>query len=215
MAELKSESGITLYGTDLSGHVHRVILLLSMLELPYRFVQAPAEMRRSASFLALNPLGQVPVLEDDGEAFADSGAILVYLAKRYASGSLWLPENAVAAARVQRWLAIAAGELKFGPAAARVMAIWQTPGDRVQAGETADRLFRFMEAHLADRSYLAAAHPTIADLAVYAYTAHAPEGGVSLDPYPAIRAWLSRVESLPRFKAMPRSTPPAQAQATS
>jgi glutathione S-transferase len=72
-----------------------------------------------------------------------------------------------------------------------------------------------MEAHLADRSYLAAAHPTIADLAVYAYTAHAPEGGVSLDPYPAIRAWLSRVESLPRFKAMPRSTPPAQAQATS
>jgi glutathione S-transferase len=215
MVESKSDSSITLYGTDLSGHVHRVILLLSMLELPYRFVQAPAEMRRSASFLALNPLGQVPVLEDDGEAFADSGAILVYLAKRYASGSLWLPENAVAAARVQRWLAIAAGELRFGPAAARVMAIWGTSGDRVQAGETADRLFRFMEAHLADRSYLAAAHPTIADLAMYAYTAHAPEGGVSLEPYPAIRAWLSRVESLPRFKPMPRSAPPAQAQVTS
>lgn len=215
MVESKSDSSITLYGTDLSGHVHRVILLLSVLELPYRFVQAPAEMRRSASFLALNPLGQVPVLEDDGEAFADSGAILVYLAKRYASGSLWLPEDAAAAARVQRWLAIAAGELRFGPAAARVMAIWGTPGDRVQAGETADRLFRFMEAHLADRSYLAAAHPTIADLAMYAYTAHAPEGDVSLEPYPAIRAWLSRVESLPRFKPMPRSAPPAQAQVTS
>ena len=215
MAESKSNSNITVYGTELSGHVHRVILFLSILELSYRFVEAPAEVRRSASFLALNPLGQIPVLEDGGEVFADSGAILVYLAKRYAAGSHWLPEDAVSAARVQRWLAIAAGELKFGPAATRVMAIWQTPGDRVQAGETADRLFRFMEAHLADRSYLAAAHPTIADLAVYAYTAHAPEGGVSLDPYPAIRAWLSRVESLPRFKAMPRSTPPAQAQATS
>jgi glutathione S-transferase len=210
MAESKSDSSITLYGTDLSGHVHRVVLLLSMLELPYRFVEASAEVRRSASFLALNPLGQIPVLEDGEEVFADSGAILVYLAKRYASGSRWLPEDAVAAARVQRWLAIAAGELRFGPAAARVMAIWRTPGDRVQAGETADRLFRFMEAHLVDRSYLAAGHPTIADLAMYAYTAHAPEGGVSLEPYPAIRAWLSRVESLPRFKPMPRSTPPAQ-----
>jgi glutathione S-transferase len=215
MVKSKSKSSITLYGTDLSGHVHRVILMLSILELPYRFVQAPAEVRRSASFLALNPLGQIPVLEDGGELFADSGAILVYLAKRYASGSLWLPEDAVPAARVQRWLAIAAGELRFGPAAARVMAIWRTPGDRVQAGETADRLFRFMEAHLADSSYLAAAHPTIADLAMYAYTAHAPEGGVSLEPYPAIRGWLSRVESLPRFKPMPRSTPPAQRQVTS
>lgn len=212
MAESKSDSSITLYGTDLSGHVHRVILLLSMLEIPYRFVEAPVEVRRSASFLALNPLGQIPVLEDGGEVFCDSGAILVYLAKRYAPGSRWLPEDAVAAARVQRWLALAAGELRFGPAAARVMAIWRTPGDRVQAGETADRLFRFMEAYLADRSYLAAAHPTIADLAMYAYTAHAPEGGVSLEPYPAIRAWLSRVESLPRFKPMPRSMPPAQPQ---
>jgi glutathione S-transferase len=213
MAE--SKSSITVYGTELSGHVHRVILFLSILELPYRFVEAPAEVRRSSSFLALNPLGQIPLLEDGGEVFADSGAILVYLAKRYAAGSQWLPEEAAPAARVQRWLAIAAGELKFGPAAARVMAIWRTPGDRVQAGETADRLFRFMEAHLADRAYLAAAHPTIADLAMYAYTAHAPEGGVSLEPYPAIRAWLARVESLPRFKAMPRSTPPAQQKVSS
>jgi glutathione S-transferase len=62
-----------------------------------------------------------------------------------------------------------------------------------------------MAGHLAQRQYLAAEHPTIADLACYSYIAHAPEGGVSLEPYPHIRAWLKRVEALPRFLPMPAS----------
>jgi len=63
-----------------------------------------------------------------------------------------------------------------------------------------------MDGHLAaPRAFLAAGHPTIADLACYAYVAHAPEGGIALDPYPAVRAWLGRVEALPRFEPMPRS----------
>jgi glutathione S-transferase len=202
-----NKPSITLHGTELSGHVHRVVLLLTMLEIPYRFVDAPADVRCSADFLRLNPLGQIPVLEDGAVILADSNAILVYLAKRYASGSDWLPEEPLAAARVQRWLAIAAGELKFGPAAARIMAVWGAPGDRSRAVEIAERLFQFMEAHLEERAYLAADHPTIADLALYSYTAHAPEGGIPLEAYPAIRAWLARIESLPRFKPMPRSTP--------
>lgn len=203
-----SEPQITLHGTEYSGHAHRVVLLLRMLEIPFRFVAAPAEVRRSAEFLKLNALGQIPVLQDGAILLADSNAILVYLAKRYAAGSQWLPVEPVAAARVQRWLSIAAGELAHGPALARRIVQWRDTGDHQRAVETAARLFRFMDGHLADTPYLAAAHPTIADLACYSYTAHAPEGGVSLEPHSAVRAWLSRIEALPRFQPMPRSPLP-------
>lgn len=205
-----SDLRVKLYGTKLSGHVHRVMLLLRMLEIPYGFVDAPAEVRRSPEFLRLNPLGQIPVLEDGSVVLADSNAILVYLAKRYGAKSTWLPEEPVAAARVQRWLSIAAGELAHGPATARVIVQWNLPGDRARAVQIAGRLFQFMDEYLSDRAYLAAEHPTIADLACYAYTAHAPEGGISLEPHAAIRSWLSRIEALPRFEPMPRSPLPAQ-----
>ena len=66
-------------------------------------------------------------------------------------------------------------------------------------------LFQLMDSELAAQPFLAAATPTIADLALYAYTAHAPEGGISLEPYPSVRAWLARVEALPRFVGMQRS----------
>jgi glutathione S-transferase len=201
---------MTLHGTERSGHVHRVVLLLRMLEIPYRFVSAPAEVRRTPEFQRLNPLGEIPVLQDGATLICDSNAILVYLAKRYGSGSTWLPEEPLAASRVQRWLSIAAGEIKHGPALARAIAQWGDPGDRASALRITGRLFRFMEGHVADRAYLAADHPTIADLACYAYTAHAPEGGISLQPYPALRSWLSRVEALPRFEPMPASPLPPE-----
>ena len=194
---------ITLYGTERSGHAHRVVLLLRMLEIPYRFVNTPVEARRSADFLRLNPLGQIPVLEDGPTVLCDSNAILVYLAKRYAPGSPWLPEEPLAAASVQRWLSIAAGEIKYGPALARIIVQWGDPSDRECALQITNRVFRFMEAHVGERAYLAADHATIADLACYSYTAHAPEGGVSLQPYPALRNWQSRIEALPRFVPMP------------
>jgi len=203
----------TLHGTALSGHVHRVALLLTMLDLPYRFAEAPAPVRQSPGFRALNPLGQVPVLEDDGGlVLADSNAILVYLAKRYDRGGSWLPEAPAAAAQVQRWLSIAAGEVMHGPATARMVAQWGLPGDPARAGAIAERLLGFMETHLAaPRRFLAADGPTIADLACYSYVAHAPEGGIALDPYPAVRAWLARVEALPGFFPMPRLPTPAPA----
>jgi glutathione S-transferase len=204
-----TKTAITLYATPLSGHCHRVELLLTMLELPYAVMEAPAAVRASAQFRALNPLGQIPVLTDGDLVLCDSSAIMVYLVKRYAPDSQWLPQDAVAAAQVQRWLSIAAGELKYGPAAARVAVLWGNATDRTGAVEIANRLLSFMDAHLANRSYLAADHPTLADLACYSYVAHAPEGGILLDPYPAIRAWLARIEALPHFKPMPRSQPKA------
>ena len=199
---------LVLYGTALSGHTHRVELLLLMLGLPYRTVNAPADVRRSDAFTRLNPLGQIPVLQDGDLTLSDSNAILVYLARRYAKGSFWLPDDPVGAAQVQRWLSIAAGEVRYGPATARMALQWGMPGDPVRAAEIAGGLFRFMDDHLATRAFLAADHPTIADLACYSYVAHAPEGGVSLAAYPHVRAWLARVEALPNFKAMPPSPIP-------
>ena len=203
-----SDPAITLYGTELSGHAHRVVLLLRMLGLPYRFVAAPVEVRRSEDFLKLNPLGQIPVLQDGSLTLADSNAIMVYLVKRYEPGSAWLPEEPVAASQVQRWLSIAAGEVMYGTAISRGIAQWNAPWDRKIAERISERLLRFMDGHLAGRTYLAAGHPTIADLACYSYVAHAPEGGISLDPYPAVRAWLRRIEGLPHFVPMPKSPLP-------
>ncbi|VXC57209.1 glutathione S-transferase family protein [Massilia sp. 9I] len=197
-------TSITIYGTRLSGHSHRVELLLHMLQLPFRFVDAPAPVRQGAEFQRLNPLGQIPVLQDGDLVLADSNAILVYLAKRYAPDSAWLPEDPAGAAQVQRWLSLAAGEIAFGPAKARVGARWGDTGmpkDLMQ--KLADKVLGFMEASLAQQDFLAAPQPTLADLACYAYIAHAPEGGISLASYPRVLAWIARVQALPHFVPMP------------
>jgi len=201
---------IVLHGTELSGHTHRVELLLRMLGLRYRYVVASAAVRSTEEFHRLNPLNQIPVLQDGDLIFADSNAILVYLAKRYAPGSQWLPEEPVAAAHVQRWLSVAAGEVMYGPAIARMVSQWNFPGDLKRAKQIAAVLLRFMDAHLQSRSFLAAEHPTIADLACYSYVAHAPEGGIPLGGYSSVLAWLRRVEALPHFKPIPPSPIPPE-----
>ena len=151
----------------------------------------------------MNPLGQIPVLRDGDLTLADSNAILVYLEARHAPGQ-WLPRDPVGAARVQRWLSLAAGPLAYGPAAARVANLFQLPADNNHAAR-ANGLFQLMEATLASSAFLVGESPTLADVAHYAYVARAPEGGVSLQPYPAIRAWLARIEALPGFVPMLKS----------
>lgn len=146
-------STITLYGTPLSGHVHRVALLLRMLALPYEWVEASADVRQSAAFRRLNPFGQIPVLQDGDLTLADSNAILVYLAKRYAPDSHWLPEQPAAAARVQASLSKAAGEVRYGPAACRLIAQFAVPEDYQAARAISDRFLPQMEQHLSERDY--------------------------------------------------------------
>lgn len=196
-------SSIVVHGLAVSGHTHRVENFLSILGIPFRRVDAPAAVRQSAGFLALNPLGQIPVLEDGDLVLADSNAILVYLARRYAPGTTWLPDEPIAAARVQRWLSIAAGEMKYGPAAARILTLWGGAGNLADAQAIAHRLLAFMNGQLAGRAFLAAEHPTIADISGYPYIARAGEGRISLADYPSVRAWLARVEALPGALAMP------------
>ncbi len=193
-----------LHGYALSGHVHRVRLLLSLLGLCWeeRELDLARGEQRRPEFLALNAYGQVPVLEIDGEVLSDSNAILVYLALRHDPRRQWLPEAPLLQAAVQRWLSLAAGPLAHGPAAARAALLFGRP-PVPQAPALAERLFGFMEAQLAGQPWLAAPHPTLADLALYSYTARAPEGGLSLAPYEQIRGWLARVEALPGFVAMP------------
>ena len=200
---------IRLHGHPLSGHVHRVELFLSLLGLPFekRTVDLSCGEHKRPEFLALNPFGQLPVIEDGELVIADSNAILVYLALTYDASAQWLPRDAIGAARVQRWLSVAAGQLAHGPAAARVAVLFGRPQDQAQR-DAAARLFALLDRHLATQDFLAAAHPTIADIALYSYTAHAPEGGVSLAPYAALRRWLARIEALPRFVGMQRSAVP-------
>jgi glutathione S-transferase len=180
------------------------MLFLHLLGLDYVFADSPAAVRDAPAFRRLNPLGQIPVLEDGGQVLADSNAILVYLAKRYAAGSAWLPEDPLGAARVQRWLSLAAGEIAFGPASARVCArFYDTGMPRALMERLAARALGLMDAELAAHAWLAGAAPTIADIACYAYIAHAPEGGIALAPYPHVEQWIARVQALPGFVPMP------------
>jgi glutathione S-transferase len=193
----------------LSGHCHRVELLLSLLELSFQAIDvdlAAGEQKRPR-FLALNPLGQVPVLEDGPLVLADSNAILVYLSRSYGGGRFQLESPALEAEQ-QRWFSIAAGPLAAGPAAARIHHLFGRPLDINAVRSAAHGLLRTMDAHLAGRDFLLGARLSLADIACYTYTAHAPEGGVLLDGYPAMRAWLARIEALPRFVAMPASPRP-------
>ena len=197
---------IKLHGFSLSGHSHRVELLLSILKLPYVMVNVdlPAGAHKQPAFLALNAFGQVPVIQDGEVTLADSNAILVYLASQYDTGQ-WLPHEPVGAAAVQRWLSVAAGPLAFGPATARLAVLFKAPVEADAAIARAKELFAVMENELTTRPFLTGDTPTIADIANYTYIARAPEGNVSLDPYPQLRAWLQRIEALPGFVPMVKS----------
>jgi glutathione S-transferase len=196
---------IKLYRVAISGHAHRVELFLSLLGLPFERVEIDlaAKAHKTPAFLAMNAFGQVPVIQDGDVTLADSNAILVYLARRYAQDAdAWMPTEPVAAAAVQRWLSVAAGQLAFGPAAARVIQLFKRPDSPDAAIASAHALFAVMEQQLGQSAFLAGSTPTLADIASYSYTAHAPEGNVSLEPYPRLRAWLARIEALPRFVPM-------------
>ena len=196
---------IKLYRHELSGHAHRVEAFLSILQKDYELVDVDlmAGEQRSEHFLKLNPFGQVPVLVDGDVTLSDSTAILVYLARKYAPN--WLPDDPLKQANVQKWLSVASGEVAAGPGAARLVKLFGAQLDYAGAVTKAHKLLSLLDAHLKENQFLASAQPTIADLAVYAYVAHAPEGGVALDNYPQVRAWISRVEALPHFVTMKRS----------
>jgi glutathione S-transferase len=197
-------SPIKLYRHPFSGHCHRVELMLSLLGRQCETVDvdlAGGEHLRPP-FIVKNPMGQVPVIEDGSATLADSNAILVYLATRYDEEHRWYPSEPLARAQVQKWLSIAAGEVFAGPCSARLVTVFGADFDHERAKRVAHALLTKMDAELSRRPFLAAAHATLADVAVYTYVAHAPEGGVSLEPFGHVKSWLRRVEALPGFIPM-------------
>ncbi len=195
---------IRLYDFELSGNAHKVRNQLSLLGLPYERVEVDlvAGEQRGREFLALNPFGKVPVLVDGDVVLRDSSAILVYLGRKYGRGE-WLDVDAEGEARVQEWLAIATNEVANGPGFARLIEVFGAAGDIDDARERSHALLERFEDHLRKSPFLAGKQPSIADVANYSYVALAPDGGVSLDAYPSVRAWLERLEKLPGFEPVP------------
>lgn len=205
-----SNAPVKLYRNPISGHCHRVELMLSLLDIPYENIDL--DMMKGAhkapDYLKISPFGQVPAIDDNGTTLSDSNAIIVYLNAKYNDGYEWHPEDPVKAAEVQRWLSVAAGEIAYGPCAVRLVKLFGAGLNYDVAKKVTESLFAVIEPQLKTRDYLAGSAITLADVAGYSYIAHAPEGGVSLEPYPAIRAWLGRVEAHPRFVGMKRSPLP-------
>jgi glutathione S-transferase len=184
----------------LSGHSHRARLGLSLLGIAHELVEvnlAEAE-QKSPEFLKLNPFGQVPVLADGDTLIADSNAILVYAARK--SGKTdWLPQTPLGEAAVQRWLSVAAGEIAYGPAAARLVTVFGRDFNSAEVIGRAHRILGLIDATLKGRDYITGPTPTIADVALYSYVSSAPEGNVDLSGYLQVLAWLRRIEALPGF----------------
>lgn len=195
---------ITLYSHTISGHSHRVRLFLNVLGLDHNVEQVDllAGAHKRPEFLALNPFGQVPVLVDGDLVLSDSNAILIYLATRYDEVRTWWPTDATDAARVQRWLSVAAGELVRGPGNARLVKLLGAPYDLDRTHAMAERLYDVLNSELSRRDWVALDRPSIADVALYSYTAVAHEGGVDLAPYPNVQAWLKRMRGVDGFVEM-------------
>ncbi|WP_430424077.1 glutathione S-transferase family protein [Phenylobacterium sp.] len=191
-----------LYFHPISGHAHRARLFLSLIGADVEIVDVDLAkgQHKSPEYLALNRFGQVPLLDDDGVIVPDSNAIMIYAAKKFGRTD-WLPEDPAAAAAVQRWLSVAAGQIAFGPAAARLVTIFNAGFNPEEVIGRAHAVLKVIEAELAGRQWIAADRPTIADVALYSYIARAPEGNVDLSDYANVRAWLSRIEALPGFVA--------------
>jgi glutathione S-transferase len=197
---------VLLYNSQLSGNCYKVRLLLAHLGLTYKRREVSVTDRSDRPELLgdLNPALRVPTLVlDDGRPLAESDAILCYFADR----TPYLPDDRYERAQVLQWLFFEQYSHEPNIAVVRFwVAIADAPAPeaeleaRRRGGHAA---LRAMEGHLAEgRAFLVGERYTIADIALYAYTHVAPEGGFDLEPYPAVRAWLERVATQPGHVAM-------------
>jgi glutathione S-transferase len=199
---------IRLHDYILSAECYQVRLLLRMLGLSYEPVKVnvhPGQEHREAAFLALNPLGRIPVLTDGDWVFREPGAILTYLALTYDPARRWYPAEP---SDVQRWVGFDVTALS----AARMANLTGREGDPAAFRRGGEAALGVLEDHLAvgalaGQDWVAADHATIADLALFPHVAMAPEGGFSLDTVPYIWRWVERVKRLPGFVVMPGVLP--------
>ena len=200
----------TLHGSAISGNCWKPVFMLRQRGFPFRWVET--DILRGASrtpeFLALNPNGRVPLLQlPDGRHLAESNAMLLHLGE----GSPWLPQDAYDRAKVYEWLFFeqythepAIATVRFWVAYLNKAEEWR---EKIAATMVkGDAALQVMERQLARTPFLVGLAPTLADIALYAYTHVAHEGGYRLDSYPALRTWLGRFAALPGFVGMPCTT---------
>lgn len=194
----------TLYDLELSGNCYKVRLFSSLLGIPLKIVSVNflAGDHKKPPVIDLNPFGELPVFQDGDVVLRDSQAILTYIARKW-GGETWLPTDPAGLARVCEWLMVAENEIARGPNDARLHDKFGFKLDLELARSKAARILGLMEAHLEKHEWLALDRPTIADVACMPYIALGHEGGVVLDRYPSVRAWIQRVKTLPGFIGMP------------
>jgi glutathione S-transferase len=195
---------IELYDYELSGSCYKVRLLLNFLSLewkplPVDFVE---KEHKTARITDLNPLGELPILQDDELRLRDAQAILVYLAERYDTAHQWYPQTAAQRGLVHQWLAIAGNEL-MSVSAARLAKALQYPLDLAALQGSARRVLKIMDNHFSANKFFVTDHATIADIACFPYSALAPEAGIDLAGYPHLVEWIVRFRRLQGFSAMP------------
>ncbi|WP_165389140.1 glutathione S-transferase family protein [Pseudoalteromonas rubra] len=198
-------SNIKLFYYSMSGHSHKVLTLASMLGLSIDTVSVDLKSgeHKTEPFVSLNPAAKVPVLVDGDTVITDSHAILFYLARLYDPAHTWYPAELPTQVEIQRWLAISAGELCTGPVALRGIRVLGKPGDEAQAMQQTLRLFSLLSTQLEHQPWLAGASPTLADIALYSYTALIVQLEPSLRDFPRVLDWLARFEQLPGYYSLP------------
>lgn len=193
----------TVYGMKSSGNCYKVHLLLEQLQRPYRWIEINSAQgeTRTADYLSKNPNGKVPLLElEDGRHLAESNAILSY----FADGSVYLPTDAWRRAQVLQWLFFEQYSHEPYIAVARFICRW-LPAEHPRRAELSHlhergrQALEVMEKHLTSREFFIDGGYSIADIALFAYTHCAADGGFDLGVYPAIVAWLARVRAQARF----------------
>ncbi|TKW70345.1 MAG: glutathione S-transferase family protein [Bradyrhizobium icense] len=196
----------TLYSMQRSGNSYKVRLALALLNLPYEAVEIDILRgeSRTPDFLAKNPSGQVPLLEVDGRYLAESNAILWFVA----NGTSLSPESRIERAEALQWMFFEQHALEPNIGAAYFWLSLVRGGRELQTHALEDWMERgyaalqVMENHLKTHQYFAAGQLTVADIALYGYTHVADRCDYDLSTFPAIRAWLRRVEATPGFVAM-------------
>ncbi len=193
----------TLYDFLPSGNGYKVRLILNRLNLPYKYIEKNilADETKTEKFLRLNSSGRIPLLQlENGECLAESNAILMYLAE----GSPLLPTDRLEKARVLQWLFFE--QYSHEPNIA-VVRFWMTHGGPTdaQTAQLASKMdagyaaLAVMETQLQQTEFLVGTSFTVADIALYAYTHVAHEGGFDLSDFPAVSEWLFRVQAQPGY----------------
>ncbi len=185
---------VTVYGTLSSGNCHKVKMVLEVTRQPYKWheIDIMKAETRTPEFLRLNPNGKVPVVAlDDGSALAESNAILWY----FGEGTPLVPDDRVQRAQMLQWMFFEQYTHEPAIAVARFICAFMKRTDDPRLPDLkarGERALAVMEQHLKDRPFFVGQHLSLADLALFAYTHKAADGGISLERFPAVRAWLAR-----------------------